>query len=64
MAIYAREQVGHVWLVDPAARILEVYQLSAAGGWTRLSIFEGNTTIRAEPFDVEFDMSRWWIEED
>jgi Uma2 family endonuclease len=27
LAIYAREQVGHAWLIDPAARTLEVLRL-------------------------------------
>jgi Uma2 family endonuclease len=29
MPSYARERVGHSWLVDPATRTLEVYRLEA-----------------------------------
>ena len=30
MPVYAREQVGHLWLVDPRLRTLEVYRLEGA----------------------------------
>ena len=32
MPIYAREGVGHLWLVDPIARTVEVYRLDG-GRW-------------------------------
>ena len=31
--IYRREQVGHLWLVIPEAKTLEVYRLEQAGWW-------------------------------
>jgi hypothetical protein len=52
--------VGHLWLLNPKLRTLEVYRL-ADGKWILLETFVGNETVRAEPFDeVELDMARWW----
>jgi Uma2 family endonuclease len=61
---YAREQVGHLWLVDPAVHTLEVYRLEG-GQWVDAGAYGGAEVIRAEPFAaVEMDMSQWWLEED
>jgi len=57
LAIYARERVAHVWLVDPVARTLEILRLEA-GRWTIVSIFIERDTPRAEPFEaIELDLS-------
>lgn len=62
MPIYAREQVGHLWLVDPGLRTLEVYRLEAQR-WVVLSTHGGNEMIRAEPFAaIEIDLGRWWLD--
>lgn len=64
MPIYAREQVGHLWLVDPGLRTLEVYGLEAHR-WVVLRTNGGNETIRAEPFEaIEIDLGRWWLEQE
>ncbi len=64
MRIYAREQVGHVWLVDPLARTLEVYRLEEKR-WLLLDTYDGEEPVRAEPFDaIELDINRWWLEEE
>ena len=63
MPIYAREQVGHLWLVDPIMHTLEVYRLEDQR-WVVASTHGGAESVRAEPFEtVELDMSRWWLEE-
>lgn len=63
-AIYAREQVGHVWLVDPIARTLEVYRLDG-GHWVEVAAHGGSVVVRAEPFDaVALDLARWWPDAD
>lgn len=63
MPIYAREQVGHLWLVDPIMHTLEVYRLEGQR-WVVASTHGGAESVRAEPFEtVELDMSRWWLEE-
>jgi Uma2 family endonuclease len=60
LAIYARERVGHVWLLNPIAETLEVYRLEQ-GRWLLLATFAGDVTARAEPFDaVELELWRLW----
>ncbi len=64
MPIYAREQVGHLWLVDPGLRTLEVYRLESQR-WVVASTYGGSGLIRAEPFDaIEIDLGRWWPEQE
>jgi Uma2 family endonuclease len=63
MAIYARVKVAHLWLVNPLQRTLEIYRLEDA--WKLLATHDGDTRVRAAPFDaIELDLSRWWIEEE
>lgn len=60
MRIFRREGVGHVWLVNPTTRTLEVYRLDSAH-WTMLDTFEGDAVVRAEPFDAfELSLSVLW----
>jgi Uma2 family endonuclease len=61
MAIWAREGVRNVWLVDPDTRILEVYRL-VSGLLALVAAFDGDSPARAEPFDaVELDLQSWWL---
>jgi Uma2 family endonuclease len=58
--IYARESVGHYWLVDPVERTLEVYRL-VEGHWHEVETFEGDAAVRAEPFDaIALDLAALW----
>jgi len=60
MGVYAREGVGHVWLVDPLAQTLEVYA-AANGAWLRSQIAQGAEKIRAAPFaDLELELAALW----
>ena len=60
MPAYAREGVGHLWVVNPTARTLEVYRL-AEQRWVLLATHEGEATVRAEPFEaVELDLAALW----
>jgi len=62
MPIYAREQVGYLWLVDPLLRTLEVYRLEEQR-WVVASTHGDAEMVRAEPFEaIELDISRWWLE--
>ena len=64
LAIYAREQVGHAWLVDPVARTLEVLRLEA-GRWTILATHAGDEVVRAEPFaDIDLELALLWADEE
>jgi Uma2 family endonuclease len=63
LTVYAREQVGHAWLVDPAARTLEVLRLEA-GRWTILATHAGSDVVRAEPFtEVDLELASLWADE-
>ncbi len=60
LPLYARERVGHAWLVDPLERYLEVFRLHQ-GDWLLVGQFDGQAPIRAEPFEsVELDLGSWW----
>jgi Uma2 family endonuclease len=60
LRVYAREGVGHVWLIDPVARTLELLQLQS-GRWSILGTHIGDETVRAEPFaDVELRLADLW----
>jgi Uma2 family endonuclease len=64
LAIYAREQFAHAWLIDPAARTLEVLRLEA-GRWTILGIHAGSEVVRAEPFaDIDLELALLWADEE
>jgi Uma2 family endonuclease len=61
MRVYARESVGHLWLVDPIVRTLEVYRLEG-GRWMVSATHGGAEVVRAEPFAArELDLGRWWL---
>ena len=68
MNVYAREGVRHAWLVDPLARLLEVWRLEHAehgerGLWLRAGTWTGDALVRAEPFDaVEIELAALWAE--
>jgi Uma2 family endonuclease len=62
MDIYARESVGHLWLIDPRTRTLEVYR-SEAGRFRRTGAWEGEVSVRAAPFSaVELELGVLWHE--
>ncbi|MDY7232967.1 Uma2 family endonuclease [Hyalangium rubrum] len=51
MRVYAREGVRHVWLVDPKARMLEVYRQEGSR-WLLLGTHAGAVKVHAEPFEA------------
>jgi Uma2 family endonuclease len=58
--IYARQRVQHVWLVDPAARTLEVLRLDG-DGYRLVLAADGDAPVRAEPFDaIELELGLLW----
>jgi len=62
LAVYAREGVAHLWLIDPIARTLEVLGLER-GRWTIISIHAGDDTVRGDPFpEVEMDLAALWVD--
>jgi hypothetical protein len=62
LPVYAREGVGHVWLVDPQLRTLEVYRLDG-GRWVVAGSHGGDDVAGAEPFEAAaLALSLWWLD--
>lgn len=60
MPIYAREGVADVWLVDPIAHTLEIFQLDGAT-YRLLRTESGESPVRAEPFHaIELELGVLW----
>jgi Uma2 family endonuclease len=58
--LYARERVGHVWLVDPIEQTLEVFRLEGER-YLLLDVHHGEAFVRAEPFDaIELQLGILW----
>ena len=62
MDIYLRERVGHLWLLDPLERFVEVFRLRD-GLWVRVGSWTGDTPARIEPFEaIDMDLNALWGE--
>ena len=62
LTVYAREGVGHAWLIDPDARTLEVLRLEA-GRWTIVATHAANEVVRVEPFaEVDLELAFLWAD--
>jgi len=62
LPIYAREQVAHVWLVDPAARTLEMLRREGAR-WLLVGVWSDDARLRGEPFDaIELELGALWAD--
>lgn len=60
LPIYAEYGVGHVWLVDPDARTLEVFSLRE-GHWRLEQVYQDADEVCAVPFEaVRFGLSGLW----
>ena len=58
--LYAREEIGHYWIVDPIARLIEVFSLTD-GQWVLSTTVRDDATVALEPFDdMPVDLSRLW----
>jgi Uma2 family endonuclease len=63
LRIYARAKVGYAWIIDPSARLLEVFQLDA-GRWVIAAAHAGAKVVRAAPFsEVPLDLGLLWTGE-
>jgi Uma2 family endonuclease len=60
-AIYAREGVTHLWLVDPDVRMLEVLRLLPTKEYVVAGVWSEAALVRAEPFEaVELELGALW----
>lgn len=60
MPVYAAAGVGHLWLIDPLLRTLEVFSLQD-GKWLLERSFQGNDSVNAPPFEeVALELGALW----
>ena len=58
--IYAREGVGHLWLVDPTDRTLEAFELRE-GEWMLIGSAKDDEPVSIRPFDATtFSLGDLW----
>ena len=58
--VYARERVGHLWLVDPVERTLEAFELRD-GEWVPIASARDDAPVRIRPFEaVTFSLGDLW----
>jgi Uma2 family endonuclease len=61
MPLYAREGVGHLWLVNPTSKTLEAYVIDDRARWVLLGTWSGDKKVRVKPFDaVELELAALW----
>jgi Uma2 family endonuclease len=61
LSLYRREAVPYVWLLDPAAKTLEILRLDGAS-YRLLDTFADDARVRAEPFDAsELELAALWL---
>ena len=60
LPLYGKLGVAHAWLVDPAAKTIEVMRF-ADGHWVLLGTWGDDDSMRGEPFDaVAIDLAPLW----
>ena len=58
--LYAREGVGHLWLVEPTDRTLEAFELRE-GEWAPIAAAKDDDPIGIRPFDaIAFSLGDLW----
>ena len=58
--VYAREGVGHLWLIDPADHTLEAFELRN-GEWVLIATAKDDAPVRIHPFEaVTFSLGDLW----
>lgn len=64
MEIYRREQVTHVWHVDPDGQTLEVFRLDRRLlRYVQAAVWRGDLAVHAEPFDaIPLELGALWTE--
>lgn len=63
LAVYARERVNWVWMIDPPNRTLEVLRLEG-DSWLVAGQYGGSQKARVPPFEaIELELEALWEEE-
>ena len=58
--VYARDGVGHLWFVDPAARDLEAFELRG-GEWVLIATARNDDPVSIPPFEaITFPLDALW----
>ena len=58
--VYAREGIGHLWLVDPTDRSLEAFELRD-GQWVLIGSAKDDEPVSIPPFDaITFNLGDLW----
>ena len=58
--VYAREGVVHLWLIDPADRTLEAFELRD-GEWVLIACAKDDEAVSVRPFDaITFSLGDLW----
>ena len=61
LALYARQRVAHVWMIEPVSQTLEVLRLDG-DTYRIVRVASGADRVRAEPFDaIEIELSILWM---
>ena len=59
--VYAREGVVHLWLIEPADRTLEVFELRE-GEWVLIACAKDDEPVSMRPFDaITFSLGDLWV---
>lgn len=58
--IYGVSGIGHLWFVDPRARMLEAFELRD-GAWALVAALKDAAAVRVAPFEaIEFSLAALW----
>ena len=58
--VYAREGIGHLWLIDPVDRTLEAFELHE-GQWLLIASAKDDDPVSIRPFDaITFSLADLW----
>ncbi|MBI2390054.1 MAG: Uma2 family endonuclease [Deltaproteobacteria bacterium] len=62
LPIYVRAGVAQIWLVDPEARLIEVF-VPVDGNPTLIATASDEEPIRLPPFELDLHPVRYWLDE-
>lgn len=60
LPLYAAAGIPWIWLIDPALRLVEVFQASS-GRPLLVAAAKEDEEAALPPFDLPLSLSRWWI---